>query len=290
MLRYTRSGKKHPDFTTSAPSNRLNWEFYAVVDGECAPVFDNGETPQLQSSTLWILPPNLSYGWTGKRSGWERILFHFGFIPDTLNAQIPDGQYFQKKITTEDILAIRELANETEKYVLEPNELSNLVFHRALIDLSLIALKDLPLHNIVSLDDIAYQRVQDATSWYISNMSKAPTIEAVSSAINISTSHLRRHFHKVKHCSPNIYFQKMRMERACKLLNKTTDTLDQIARSCGFPNSSDFCRAFRKFFQTTPHTWRKRINPKQPFSGLEIANYDPGDKRQNGYFTMKNTG
>lgn len=289
MLRYTRSGKKTPDFVTSTPSKRLNWEFYAVVDGQCAPVFDLKDNPVLQSETLWVMPPNLSYGWTGRKCGWERVLFHFGFIPDTLKAHIPEGKYLQIRLREADIHRIHALYKEVDQHILHPNELSNLIFHRALIELSLIALQDMPVKNILSLDDIAYQRVEDAISWYLQNMNKAPTIDAVSQAINISTSHLRRHFHQVKHCSPNVYFQKLRMEKACKLLNKTSDTLDQIARSCGFPNSSDFCRFFRKYFRTTPHTWRKRINPKKPFrDGCEIANFDPGDKRQNGYFTAAN--
>jgi AraC family transcriptional regulator len=288
MLRYTRSGPRTPDFVSSTPSKRLNWEFYAVVDGECSPVFSLSERPVMHESTLWVMPPGLSYGWTGPGHGWERILFHYGFIPDTLKAHIGEGNYLQKRLDIEDINTIRRLVREVEPYVLSPNELSNLIFHRALIDLSLIALKDLPIKKILSLDDVAYQRVEAALSWYMENMRQSPTMDAVAAAVNVSSSHLRRHFHQVKHCSPNVFFQKLRMEKACKMLNKTTETLDQIARECGYRNSSDFCRAFQKFFRTTPHTWRKRITPKQPFApGSRIEHFNPGDKRQNGYFEDK---
>ncbi len=288
MLRYTRSGPKILDIPTSTPSKRLNWEFYAVVDGYCAPLFDMDENPQLQTRTLWVLSPDLTYGWTGERAGWERILFHFGFIPETLKEQIPGTGYREVRLNDSDIERIRAIHAEVNEQILNPNELSNLIFHRALIDLSLIALKEVPVKPILSLDDIAYQRVEEAVSWYVENMHKAPTIDAVSQAVNISTSHLRRHFHETKHCSPNAYFQRLRMERACKMLSKTTETLDQIARRCGFPNSSDFCRFFRKNTRTTPHTWRKRINPKKVFrEGLEIADFNPGDKRQNAFFTKK---
>jgi AraC-like DNA-binding protein len=285
MLRYTRAGTRTPDFVSATPSKRLNWEFYAVVNGECAPVFNLSERPTLHKSTLWIMPPGLSYGWTGPSTGWERILFHFGFIPDTLKAHIGDGNYLQKRLDADDIATIRLLVQQVDPYVLNPNELSNLIFHRTLIDLSLIALKDLPIKKILSLDDVAYQRVEAASSWYIENMRDAHTIDAVAAAVNVSASHLRRHFHQIKHCSPNVYFQKLRMERACKMLSKTTETLDQIARECGYRNSSDFCRAFQKFFNTTPHTWRRRITPKQPFAeGTTIKDFNPGDKRQNGFF------
>lgn len=285
MLRYTRSGPRTPDYVTATPSKRLNWEFYALVEGECAPVFNQGESPVLRKRTLWVMPPGLIYGWTGPEKGWKRILFHYGFIPDTLKARIGQGSYLEKSLNDEEIQTIDRLSKETEPYVLNPNELSNLIFHRALIDLALIALKDLPIKHFMALDDVAYQRVEAALSWYMDNMGDAPTMEAVASAVNVSPSHLRRHFHTVKHCSPNAFFQKLRMEKATKLLNRTTDTLDQIARQCGFRNSSDFCRAFQKFFQTTPNTWRKGITPKNAFSeGQAIDGFHPGDKRQDAFF------
>lgn len=285
MLRYIRSGKRIPDLVTSTPTKRLNWEFYAVLDGQCAPVFNIGDSPKFHSTTLWILPPGLTYGWKGPGQGWERILFHFGFIPDTLKAHIRGNNYLQKRLSPEDIATIRHIAREAESHVLSPNELSSLIFHRALIDLSLIALRDMPIKEVLSLDDVAYQRVEAAMSWYMEHMRNAPTLDAVATAVNVSTSHLRRHFHQIKHSSPIKCFQKVRMERACKMLNRTTETLDQIARECGYRNSSDFCRAFQKFFNTTPHTWRKKITPKH-FFGEEspIVDFDPGDKRQNGYF------
>lgn len=285
MLRYLRAGRRTPDFVSYAPSKRLNWEFYAVVEGECAPVFKLGERPTLLKSTLWVMSPGLSYGWTGPEGGWGRILFHFGFIPDALQKNIREGQYLQKSIDAEDILTLQRLVGEVEPLLLNPNDLSELVFHRALIDLTLIALKDLPIKKTLSLEDVAYQRVESALSWYLENMREAPTMDAVAAAVSVSSSHLRRHFHEVKHCSPNVFFQKARMERSCKLLSGTTNTLDQIARECGYRNPSDFCRAFQKFFGTTPHTWRRRITPKHPFDeGSQIKNFNTGDKRQNGFF------
>lgn len=289
MLRYSRSGHVTRNFITNKiPTKRLNWEFYAVVNGRCAPTYQLGDRPTFKERTLWIMSPAMNYGWTGEDAGWERILFHFAFIPDTLRTQIDQAGKLEVQLSEGDIEAIRRIEKDVREHMLNPNQLSNLVFHRALIELSLVALRDRPLESTTTLEDVAYQRVEDAIGWYLENMRKAPTIEAVASAVNISTSHLRRHFHQIKHCSPNDYFQRLRMERACKLLNQTTDTLDEIARRCGFPNSSDFCRSFKKAFSTTPHTWRRRITTKNPFTnGIQIANFDPGDRRQDGHFIPK---
>lgn len=291
MLRYSRSGHVTRNFlTNSIPTKRLNWEFYAVIKGKCAPTHSLGEKPQLRERTLWIMSPATNYGWTGEDAGWERILFHFAFIPDTLRSQIDPNGRLEVPLSDEDVETLSRIEKEVQEHMLNPNQLSNLIFHRALINLSLIALRDRPMETIATLEDVAYQRVEDAIGWYLENMRKAPTIETVASAVNISTSHLRRHFHQIKHCSPNDYFQRLRMERACKLLNQTTDTLDEIARRCGFPNSSDFCRAFKRTFATTPHTWRRRITAKNPFiNGIKISNFDPGDRRQDGHFTSKSS-
>lgn len=289
MLRYSRSGWLTPDSVTRRiPSRRLNWEFYAVLEGQCAPTFTLRDKPTLKENWLWLMSPSLNYGWTGSSNGWNRTLFHFAFIPDSLSAKLPESGMIGVPLTEEDKNVIVRLENSVQREMLEPTEISNLIFHRALIDLSLIVLQACPVKRITTLEDLAYQRVERAVAWYHDNMKAAPTIEAVAAAINISTSHLRRHFHQVKHCSPNEHFQKLRMERACKLLNQTTDTLDSIARSCGFPNSSDFCRAFKRAFATTPHTWRRRITTKNPFmKGAKISNYYPGDRRQDGHFLPK---
>lgn len=265
MLRYFQFGMRPNSPTTAKPSTRLNWEFYVVLTGECAPVFDQFKKQDLKSHTLWIIPPTLSYGWAGSPDGWERILFHFSFIPDTLRSYIPEGSFIEIALSDAELDTIRQLARQVEPYIASPNELSNLMFHRTLIDLSLIVLKKIPVKKVDCLDDIRFERVERAISWYNDNMQKAPTIEAVAAAVSISASHLRRHFQQIKCISPNKHFQKMRMVRASKLLSKSTETLDQVSRACGYPNSSDFCRAFRKHFGSTPHIWRTRIIPKEPF-------------------------
>ncbi len=53
-----------------------------------------------------------------------------------------------------------------------------------------------------------------------------------------------------------------RMVAACSLLLETNDSVEQIAETVGYHNVIHFFRHFRRFFGTTPQTWRRerRLN------------------------------
>jgi len=55
-------------------------------------------------------------------------------------------------------------------------------------------------------------------------------------------------------------FTRARMQRATSLLVGTDLTLETIAERCGFSTASDFCRAFKTEFHTTPNSWRRTVN------------------------------
>lgn len=252
-------------------TTRINWEFYIVTRGQCAPVFDEVEHPVLSRKTLWVLPPGLVCGWTGNRTGWDHLALHFGCIPDVLKSRFAERRYLKVSLNDEDIDSVKSIFRSVDSEIYRSSGLSDLVFHRALIDLTFVALKTEPTKKTVGLEDVAYQRVANAIGWYSEHMHECPGVDEVAAKTNISSCHLRRHFHLVKNCSPNSYFLRFRMERACRLLIETTDTLEQIASTCGFSSASEFCRLFRKSFKTTPHNWRMRSNLRERASGCNEA-------------------
>ena len=71
---------------TARCNTRTNWEFYAVLDGRCAPIFDDNERPPLQEKTLWIFAPECSHAWIDDgRHAFHRVVFHFGTVPYPLD-------------------------------------------------------------------------------------------------------------------------------------------------------------------------------------------------------------
>ena len=54
--------------------------------------------------------------------------------------------------------------------------------------------------------------------------------------------------------------QKAKMQIAAKLLRDRRLTVDQIARTCGFEDSSYFCKTFKKIYKCTPGSFRQQFH------------------------------
>jgi len=56
------------------------------------------------------------------------------------------------------------------------------------------------------------------------------------------------------------FVNELRIHKSCHLLRETDFSISQIAYQCGFQNLSYFNRAFRKYIQNTPKSYRKQIH------------------------------
>src|SRR5262245_846533 len=89
MLRYVGLGYRRFGIEPIKSPPRVNWEFYAVVSGMCAPVFPREGASPLRSNALWIFPPGSAHGWTGNKKHRAYITaFHFGAVPSQLDAAV----------------------------------------------------------------------------------------------------------------------------------------------------------------------------------------------------------
>lgn len=259
MLRYLAIGPR--DFTKSPVPiiPRLNWEFYAVFDGFCAPTFPGGKTPQLRTKTLWVLPARTQYGWMGNGRPCQRAAFHFPSVPSELDWEMKGRNFLAASLEEGDIARLKALAEELKGHLASPHQFSNLVCSRALLDLSLIVLKDVTRRHNVPLMSAASDRVERAIAWYGVHMADNPKIEEVAASVHMTGTHLRRLFRKVKGEPPLSVFRKMQIERAMALMVNTSDTLQTISIQCGFQCATDFARVFRRVMDTSANTWRKNI-------------------------------
>ena len=140
MLRYFANGRlrwKNP----MVCNTRTNWEFYAVIDGKCGPVFRDDQPPVLCEKTLWIFSPECSHAWAddGRRK-YHRIVLHFGSVPYPLGEIVRAQGWFAKKLTDADIARLQAIAAELEPHFCEPNFISPVVFQGRLMDLTALAL------------------------------------------------------------------------------------------------------------------------------------------------------
>ncbi len=76
--------------------------------------------------------------------------------------------------------------------------------------------------------------------------------------MGLSAFHLHRVFSAAAGETPKQFTLRLRLGSAARLLLTRTDSVLNIALSCGFQSHEAFCRAFRRHFGMNPGAWRKR--------------------------------
>jgi len=91
---------------------------------------------------------------------------------------------------------------------------------------------------------------------YLSNL----PIESFAQASNVSLSTFRGLFVKQYGIAPTQYRNRLRIERAVRLLNEGSYHVSEAAYACGFDNIGYFCRYYKRMVGETPgQTRSKRI-------------------------------
>jgi transcriptional regulator GlxA family with amidase domain len=104
-----------------------------------------------------------------------------------------------------------------------------------------------PLHHSLS-------SVQD---WVLANLDQPITVEDLARHANTTTRTLNRYFHAQVGTSPQHWLHSQRIRRAQELLEHGQDSVDTIARRCGFGTPEAFRRQFRRAMHTTPSAYRQ---------------------------------
>ena len=86
------------------------------------------------------------------------------------------------------------------------------------------------------------------------------SIESVAEEIQISTTYLRREFHRAYGISPITYLKDIRIKRAMQLLLTHNLTVTKIAELCGYSSTSYFIQDFHKVLGESPTEYRNRLS------------------------------
>lgn len=103
-------------------------------------------------------------------------------------------------------------------------------------------------------DDEAILEAQD---WIESRHAEAVTIEGMANEVGLTERTMKRRFRLATGLSPNVYVQKVRIDKAKKLLLTTSMAMKEIAYAVGYENVSFFVRLFKRQVGYTPAQWRR---------------------------------
>ncbi|GEK74107.1 helix-turn-helix transcriptional regulator [Halomonas halophila] len=120
------------------------------------------------------------------------------------------------------------------------------------------------------------QDMMRAEIWLQDTMGSQKGIEELASKMGYSSSQVRRRFRHYFGLSPGAYRDRLRLEKAARLLIHTSSNINQIAGVCGYRNHSAFSRAFQRHYEQSPRRFRQavRVSLKRRLNATEDFHYD----------------
>ncbi|MCH5670689.1 GlxA family transcriptional regulator [Streptomyces gilvus] len=86
-------------------------------------------------------------------------------------------------------------------------------------------------------------------------------VEALAARASLSPRHFARAFQAETGMTPGRYVDRVRLEHARRLLEDTSDGVEEISRACGYGTSEAMRRAFVRTLGTAPAEYRRRFRP-----------------------------
>ena len=102
-------------------------------------------------------------------------------------------------------------------------------------------------------------KLSEAAAIMENNIEEPLSSEEIAQFLNISRRQLERLFKKHFRKTPTQHYIDLRMQKAKSLLVETSQSVDSIARSCGFRSTSLFCKRFNTHYGVNPSRIRQNI-------------------------------
>jgi AraC family transcriptional regulator len=101
------------------------------------------------------------------------------------------------------------------------------------------------------------QRINRVIDYFRANLHRQVKLEELAKVACFSEFHFHRIFGAVAGETLNSFANRLRLEKAARLLRYSDHSLTSIALECGFSSSATFSRAFRSGYETSPSRFRK---------------------------------
>lgn len=84
------------------------------------------------------------------------------------------------------------------------------------------------------------------------------TLTQLASVAGVHPVYLAREFRRFHGCTIGEYIRRLRVERTCRQLSSSDESLARIAASAGFSDQSHFSRTFKRLMGMTPTQYRRK--------------------------------
>ncbi|WP_200304216.1 GlxA family transcriptional regulator [Streptomyces adelaidensis] len=103
--------------------------------------------------------------------------------------------------------------------------------------------------------------LREVQQWVTEHPGDDLSVETLAARARLSPRHFARAFQAETGMTPGRYVDRVRLEHARRLLEDTSDGVEEISRACGYGTSEAMRRAFVKTLATAPAEYRRRFRP-----------------------------
>lgn len=101
--------------------------------------------------------------------------------------------------------------------------------------------------------------IRDLLAYIADHLDADLGVTALAERAGVAPRSFQRLFTREVGTSPGAYVERVRIDAARRLLERTDDGLARVARRCGYPTVATFHRAFRRVVGVTPGEYRERF-------------------------------
>lgn len=113
---------------------------------------------------------------------------------------------------------------------------------------------------------------QEAISYMRKNIEKKLSLDDIAGSVNYSSSHFGQVFLKKSGYTPLNYFNQLKIQKACQLLDFSDLKIKEIAEQLGFYDQYHFSKVFYKQIGETPSSYKKGIKDKKENAKVQLIN------------------
>lgn len=107
-------------------------------------------------------------------------------------------------------------------------------------------------------------RLQNAIDYIIANYHENLTLDNCAKIACMSHSHFSREFHKTTALSFKEFLNRIRIDKACELLETTPLSITEISQNVGFSTESHFGYIFKSMKGISPTVYKKQLLKNKP--------------------------
>lgn len=229
---------------------------------------EDGEFSQYQAGYFTLFPRHFPHTTNGDGDGINYWEYLFIDVEHFLETSYPDNQIFSQEVINlinkrsqvqpaaeHPVLseAIQALFREVRDPQGFSQEVTRALILRLLLEIARLNLQgDAP----ANLPQKRRRDILKSLEYIDRHYAEAIKIQDLAELCHLSETHFRRLFEDVMHMVPADYINFIRIQKACELINRSGQTIEQIANLVGYESQPTFNRNFMKIMGMTPRQFR----------------------------------